>query len=446
MFLVRIKQLIKRTSCLYNVSLKVYHNLYHNAIIPTVVLVQLAIFAFFLSKKILFGQTSQWSVMSAHKNLPLVVMLVFSDVHFDPRVERGAKALARNGYFVRVLYTDLFGSGPDRFPPDWGEQISLRSLPGYLVFFRAVMQERPLVYHCHDLSTCIIGLTAAAKNGAYCFCDFHEWISENVSWDFSQKRYIPHPLFKRQIYRVAERQVMKWATEVITVCDSIAEALQFAYRTQRKIHVIRNIPPVENTYEKKDTDLRKMIGVDGEKFILLYQGGVGPSRYLEPIIKAMADVPNGIFIIRGPGISSYRKEYEKLAHSFGIRERIFCLDPVPSNRVVIEAAGADAGIWTLQNLCKNFRFALPNKIFEYLAAGLPVLVADYPEARKLVDGYGVGLCFDPDSPKSIAEAINELIGNAELTRRCKENIPRALNDNNVEKEWNKLINIYEKIR
>ena len=83
--------------------------------------------------------------------------------------------------------------------------------------------------------------------------------------------------------------------------------------------------------------------------------------------------------------------------------------PVPSKDVVAAARGADAGIWTFPALCRNFTFALPNKIFEYLAADLPVLVAHYPEAKRLVLESEVGLTFDPYDPHSIAESINRLV-------------------------------------
>ena len=90
-------------------------------------------------------------------------------------------------------------------------------------------------------------------------------------------------------------------------------------------------------------------------------------------------------------------------------DRVKLEPPVPSSDVVAAARGADAGIWTLPALCRNFTFALPNKIFEYLAADLPVLVAHYPEAKRLVLEHEVGLAFDPYDPQSIAQSIKRLM-------------------------------------
>ena len=117
---------------------------------------------------------------------------------------------------------------------------------------------------------------------------------------------------------------------------------------------------------------------------------MGPSRCLEPIIEAVGRVPGVALVIRGAEVRHREPAYRHLARSVGAEDRVY-LDPVPSNRVVAEASTANAGIWALKDLCLNFRCALPNKLFEYLAAGIPLLAADLPEARRLVEGYRVGL-------------------------------------------------------
>ena len=115
---------------------------------------------------------------------------------------------------------------------------------------------------------------------------------------------------------------------------------------------------------------------------------------------------------------------------------------MPSRDVVNAAVGADAGVWTLPNLSKNFYYALPNKIFEYLASGLPVLAANYPEAHKMVEGNGVGLCFDPYDPRSIAAQINRMADDPALLRSFREAIDGVLEKIDAGKEWEKLVAIY----
>jgi glycosyltransferase involved in cell wall biosynthesis len=102
-------------------------------------------------------------------------------------------------------------------------------------------------------------------------------------------------------------------------------------------------------------------------------------------------------------------------------------------------------VWTLPNLCRNFRMALPNKIFEYLASGLPIVVADYPEARKIADDHGVGVTFDPYDPRSIAAAINRLAENSETLVRVRAAVPEALARLHVDSEWSKLADLYKSL-
>jgi alpha-maltose-1-phosphate synthase len=391
------------------------------------------------------------------QDVRLIVMLVVSEVWRDPRVERGARALASGGYRVKIIYPDFFSEVWKIPPIDWGENISFRPLPKDAMNFAfefpwvcgdamlaAACEERPFAFHCHDLSTSIIGLVAAARTGALCVCDFHEWYSENVSWSAFRRRYVPHSPLKRHLFKACEAIVMTRATAVVTVCDSIARDLAAQHEESTvPITVVRNIPHLKPIATAPERDLRMEIGVGPDELIVLYQGGVGPARHIEPIIEAMRDVPRSVLVIRGPGIEAYRDAYLALAASNGVAGRVFCLPPVSSADVVTKAAQADVGIWTLPNLCKNFYYALPNKIFEYLAAGLPTLAADFPEARRIIETYEVGLVFDPDDPRSIATAINRLADEPETRRRMRANVAIALADMSADREWHKLAALYD---
>ncbi|MGE0022664.1 MAG: glycosyltransferase [Hyphomicrobium sp.] len=383
-----------------------------------------------------------------------VVMLVVSDLRVDPRVEREARALARAGYDVVAVWPDL----RDKPPPelDWGPRVTFRTLPwdygtfaygfpGFLGHKMAniALEYQPLAFHAHDLSTALVGLIAARATGAHLVCDFHEWYSENVTWSVVRGAYVAHDWKVRNAYRFLERMAFKHATAVVTVCESLAREMEREFGArQGSVHVIRNIPSLNSEPTHAYRPLKDELGLAPETFVLLWQGGVGPSRMIEPIIEALPLVPKCVFVIRGPGIEFYGDGYRRLAEKLGVADRVMLLPPVPSRDVVAAAKGADAGIWTLPNLCKNFYYALPNKIFEYVAAGLPVLVAHYPEARKLVEGHAIGRCFDPYDPRSIAAAIQSLASSPNLTKQLSERTREALHDMNADAEWDKLVAIY----
>jgi starch synthase len=384
-----------------------------------------------------------------------VVMLAVTVLHLDPRVEREARALAAAGYCVIIIWPDQVGSA---VTIDWGPGVSFCPLPGRAANFafhfpgflgwpmaRAAMKHRPLAFHAHDLCTALIGLVAARRTGAHLVCDFHEWYSENVTLDPRSKEYRPHTRVTRNTYRWLERLAYEHASEIVTVCDSIAHDLEKEFGDRRsRVHVIRNIPRLDVVPSRSYGSLKSELGVSPEKCLVLWQGGVGPSRLIEPIVEALACAPDCVLAIRGPGVDDYADDYRAIANRVGAGNRLHILQPVPSSDVVAAAAGADSGIWSLPNLCKNFRYALPNKIFEYLAAGIPVLAADFPEARKLVEGGAVGACFDPYDPASIGAAMQRQ-ADPVIRAQMRSRIPGFLRSISADVEWKKLVAIYDRL-
>jgi len=407
-----------------------------------------------------------YAFMSENLNTPrlsseldLVVMLVISALRVDPRVEREARALANNGYRVCVIAPDISHPPLREEPLDWGNGITFDILdvsaanfstsPPYLAgdrFLAAALQYKPLAFHCHDLNTCIIGIAAAKYVGCKVVCDFHEWFSENATWSIERDSWVPHDDFKKNIFKAAESLVMRQADCVVTVCDSIAKELNLSYpRWKRDVSVIRNIPDVNLTPTRKYPSIKKQIGVDENSFVVLYQGGVGKTRWLEPIIEALNYSPKTILVIRGPAIELFEVDYKKLAIQFGVEDRLHLLPPVPSRDVVAAANGADAGIYTVANICKNFYYALPNKLFEYIGAELPLLSANYPEPTFMIKNNQLGLLFDPSSPTSIAQAF-EGMQNTQVREQFKKNVIEFKLNLSTNNEMNKLVDIYGEMK
>jgi glycosyltransferase involved in cell wall biosynthesis len=383
-------------------------------------------------------------------------MLTLSDARTDPRVEREARALAGAGFRVRIIYPDAYSPRFDDAPIDWGPGIAFRPAPAGAGAFvvacpwpwggplrRLTGQERPFAFHAHDLDTALAALSAARKTGARCVVDFHEWYSENVYWSLLRGRWRPHPWWRRLLFRHLERVVMRQADRIVTVCDEIARQLsEVVCRPRHPVTVVRNIPRFDAQPTREYPPLKEALGIPAERFVLLYQGGVGPTRFLEPVIEALRHAPGVILVVRGPGAELAAPGYRRLARVAGVGDRLVILPPVPSGDVVAAARGADAGVWTLPNWCKNFYYALPNKIFEYLAAGLPVVAAHFPEARRLVEGHEVGVCFDPYSPPSIGAALRLLVEDAGRLARFRGNIPGALAALKADHEWDRLVDVY----
>ena len=392
---------------------------------------------------------------------PHVVMLVVSDVRVDPRVQKSAMAAVARGLQVTVVAPSHRIVMPPPLPPDWGPGIEFvfpdircgallnhhypwlvdRDLLAYARRFRNV------VFHAHDLNTALMAIQLARETGSACIADFHEWFSENVEWSTRSNAYVRNRLLKRLVMRRAELICLRYADAVVTVCESIARELQRMHFREDRVHIVRNIPDMVPTANSAFLGtLRAECGVTEEQFLLLWQGGIGPSRLLEPVIQSLQFAPGVVLAIRGPGLelgTTFRAHYEEVAERANVRDRLRLLPPVPSRDVVAAADGADAGVWTLPNLSKNFYYALPNKIFEYLAAGLPVIVANFPEAAGLVARYDVGLSFDPYDPASIAATINALKDDRSARNRMSANTAGALADMDAGREWSRVADLYQ---
>lgn len=385
-----------------------------------------------------------------------VVMLTISNLRIDPRIEREARALAASGYEVVVIGPDPRQTPDEEAGVDWGDGVSFDWVPWQAIsytmhwpgligqqLYERARQHKAFAYHGHDIFTAFVGLSVARVTGSHLVCDFHEWGSENVKWNAAEEQWQPYPTSWKMPMRAVERLALRRASAVITVCDSIADDMAKELGGGRRPSIIRNVPELAQEPTRQYPPLKEQLGLADDTFVLLWQGGTGPTRMIEPIIESLAYAPGCTFVIRGPSLEIYGDAYVELARKRGVDDRLVLLDAVPSRDVVAAGRGADAGIWTLPDLCKNFRYALPNKIFEYLASGLPVLVADYPEARKVAVGQKVGLTFDPYSPQSIADAINALVADHEALARMTEQTSTALGLLDANAEWEKVVKIYD---
>jgi glycosyltransferase involved in cell wall biosynthesis len=383
-----------------------------------------------------------------------VVMLAVSQLHVDPRVRQEARVLASAGFDVIVIWPEVV-SQLGR-PIDWGPGITFKRLPpragrfahrfpGYLgpEMLRAALKYEPFAFHAHDLTTTLVALTAARRTGAFAVCDFHEWFSEHVTWSDRLRTYLPLGAWQRAANKRLERLAVDRASAVITVCTSIARDIETEFDGgNEQVHVVRNIPAPSDAATRDYPSLRAQLALRHDQFLLLYQGGVGPSRALEPVIAALSLVPECVLAVRGPSLEEYSPHYRQVAEQNGVAlHQLVFLPEVPSADVVAACRGADAGLYTVANLCKSFRYALPNKVFEYLMAGVPVLTVDYPEVRRLVAETGVGLAFDSVDPADIAATIRAMMvpGRAE---EFGSRIPALLARLDARGEWHRLVDIY----
>ncbi len=155
-------------------------------------------------------------------------------------------------------------------------------------------------------------------------------------------------------------------------------------------------------------DLRTLPGgdaIDPDAPIVLYLGGLMAGRGLEELVDAMGRLPAAQLITLGDGVLAAPLRDRAVRRG----TRLVQLAPVPPDLVESYAASATVGVSPIVPSCLNYRYSLPNKLFQYMAAGLPVVASDFPQVREVVEGSGSGVLADTTRPAALAEAIGRVL-------------------------------------
>jgi glycosyltransferase involved in cell wall biosynthesis len=384
-------------------------------------------------------------------------MLLHKSVEFDSRVRREASALAAAGHRVTVLelapvIATEHGSGRgvtarlDGFerrsclPPAWMR----RRLPFHLYrlaflawFVGGVARLRPDVVHAHDAAMLLPGIVGARVTGALLVYDSHE-LATSVPY-----RERAWAWFVASI----ERLVVPRCAAVITVSDGIAERLRRRYRLRDRPTVVRNVTALRLRAPAAQADpagLRMRIGIGAEMPLILHQGAPAPDRGCESLLAAVQQLPGVHLAFLGDPEPGYGATLRRAAHEHGVQDRVSFLPSVPLEELLADTAQADVGVTLLQDTCENHRLALPNKLFEYIAARVPVVASALPETLSLVESYGVGWCVPPGDPATLAQTLSLALsrrGDPELRGR----LASAAEELSWEHESERLIELYERL-
>jgi len=256
--------------------------------------------------------------------------------------------------------------------------------------------ERPDVVHANDIATLIPGYFAARLSGARLVYDTHEY-AVGVPYRKAVWAWLAATI---------ERLLIGRCDAVITVSDGIADRLQARYGLKRRPVVLRNVPDLPPPGDAPD--LREQMGIDDAPLVL-HQGAVADGRGGENLIRAMTFTESSHLLFLGVD-GGYAEGLRRLAVELDVDRRTHFHPPVALPTLLSYTSQADVGVSLLQDTCDNHRLALPNKLFEYLAAGLPVVVSDLPEMGRLVSERQVGWVTDPGDPADIARALTEAAG------------------------------------
>ena len=378
-----------------------------------------------------------------------VVHIVLNTFVQDSRVMRECKSLAEQGYKVTVIAYWMEDLKEDEFQDgytikrlrlktkSWTNN-SIVQIFKYLEFlFKGLLtinKIKPKVCHGHDPSGLFVAYFAKAILNCHIIYDSHELWSDSVHSNGKKK------LLYKMGYNI-EKFLINKANSVITVNQSIAKILM-RENNIASVNVVRNIP-------YKSTNNKMISKIESRfpncKFNLIYTGNVEKGRGMSSVIEAFKFVHPDVGLAIMGRDSDYRNKMIELVKSSKLENRIKFISAVLPDEVVNFCKIADAGIAPVKNICKSYYLSLPNKIFEYVQAGIPVISSDFPEMKRVIDEYNIGNTFDVEDGLNIAKAINTLHDDGELYKIYCNNSKYAAEYLNWDAEQSKLIDCYEQL-
>ena len=280
-------------------------------------------------------------------------------------------------------------------------------LPFRSAFVKNAAQLEGDVIQVHDLPALEAGVEIAQTRGIPLVYDAHELYPEQKSFSGIQRR----------ICSQAEARLIKHANLVFAVNESIGREMTTRYAIEMPAVLLNAIDPPPGFDPSACYDLlREKTGLGKDRRILLFQGGFAPNRNLENLVASFARVNTPDVDLVMMGFGPFGETLRIIARKHGVLDkRVFFLPAVPQSELLQHSASADMGIIPYPHVDLNSYYCTPNKLFEFIQAGLPILANQSPELDRFVVQQGFGLARPMHCAKDIASAVDHAFARPELT-------------------------------
>jgi glycosyltransferase involved in cell wall biosynthesis len=374
----------------------------------------------------IFWHFSPQSRLFSH--MARVILSVINDLSGDQRMHRIGSSLQEMGHEVLLLGRKLPDSRPLGERPYACHRMKLLFSRGkffYLeynlrLFLFLLFQPRG-IWVANDLDTLLGTFLACRLRGSELVYDSHEY--------FTEVPELIHRPGTRTIWLRLERWLFPKLKKTYTVNASIAEIYQQKYGVE--VGVIRNLPFRRTAAEAQAPEK-----------ILIYQGALNVGRGIELMIAAMQFLPGYQLWIVGRGDVEEKLRAQAAASAWA--ERVVFHGFMPLEQLAPLTARASLGFSLEEDLGANYHYASPNKVYDYIQAGVPVLVSDLPEMRRVAVDHGVGevLAKEERDPKDLAKRVRNLVESETKYATYQANCRKAAEVLNWEAERQKLTTYY----
>jgi len=366
-----------------------------------------------------------------------ITVLVSNDLQHDQRVAKVCATLLEMGFRITLVGRLLPDSKPFERPYET-RRFRLPFQTGALFyaalnvrFFFYLLFKRTDIIVANDLDTLLPAFLIAHLKRRELVYDSHEY--------FTEAEGLTNRPLPKKVWLAIEGFIFPKLKYVITVNETIAGIYRALYHVP--VHVVRNVPMLR---EQEVVASRDALGLPSDKRIILLQGAyIDPDRGGMELAQGMEFLPYALLLIIGSGrdLENIKREVAKRK----LEDRVCFIDKLPFRELQQYTAVADVGVSLDKPLHLNYAYSLPNKLFDYIHAGLPVLVSDLPELRRIVEGYNLGRVLSRVEPREIATALQEMFSD-ENGGVWKLNALKAAKELNWQREQEVVRKVYEPLR
>jgi len=232
-------------------------------------------------------------------------------------------------------------------------------------------------------------------------------------WNIYEKKYIPYIDYTLVTAKIDKDYLIKLYGSI-------------------KIKIVKNLPST-HFLNPQSINLKKILCIEENKNILIYQGKFHKGRGIKFIIQCIAKINDAVLVLIGDGPK--KNIYIETAKHYQVEDKIFFVDAVPYEELAKFSSSGYIGLSMIQPISKSYEHALPNKLFEYAVTGIPVICSNLKAMKEMVDEYKTGIAIEHNNQESFIEAYKKIIENYNqyiLNEKKRQNL-LWVNNNNINK-------------
>ena len=362
-----------------------------------------------------------------------VLITFLGNINYDTRCKNLFDTFNTNGYEVEFLGFDWLTKG---FVEEQGDISIIKLKKGlfpisfYLKFIWNIklklITNRSSIIFAEDIYTLPFAVIFSKLKHATVYYDSREL--------FGYLAGLKDKKLKQSFWKLVEKFFINKADYVMVTGKLDGEFLSKEYKIKNLI-LLRNFPRYYKP--EKKIDLHSHLQIEKSKKIILYQGVLLKGRGIEKVFEVLKELPEYVFVIAGSG--EFEDYYKRLSEEMKLNEQVYFLGKLTQEELPKVTAAADVGIALIENLSTSYYYALPNKLFEYIMAEVPVIVSNLPQMKEVIEKYDVGFAVDTDNRDELIIAIKKLFKDKSLYESKKQNCRIASQELNWEKEVTVLL-------